>query len=121
MVTDADDLESHNTDWTKKFKGSSGLMLRPKTNEQVSQCLKHCNDRMLAVVPQAGNTNLVGGAVPVHDEVIINTSRMNRILDFDESYGIVSSEAGVILRTLHNHAIERGYEIPLDLGAKDSC
>ena len=46
---------------------------------------------------------------------------MNRILDFDESYGIISSEAGVILRTLHNHAIERGYEIPLDLGAKDSC
>lgn len=121
MVTDAHDLESHNTDWTKKFHGNSALMLRPKTNEEVSQCLKHCNDRKIAVVPQAGNTNLVGGAVPVHDEIILNTSRMNRILDFDESYGIISSEAGVILRALHNHAIERGYEVPLDLGAKDSC
>ena len=76
---------------------------------------------MIAVTPQAGNTNLVGGSVPVHDEVILNTSRMNRILDFDESYGIISSEAGVILRTLQNHAIDRGYEVPLDLGAKDSC
>ena len=55
---------------------------------------------MLAVVPQAGNTNLVGGSVPVHDEVILSTSLMNKILDFDESYGIISSEAGVILRTL---------------------
>jgi len=121
MITDGDDLESHNTDWTKKFKGRSPLLLRPQTNEEVSQCLKHCNDRKLAVVPQAGNTNLVGGAVPVHDEVIINTSRMNRILGFEESYGIISSEAGVILRNLHNYAIERGYEVPLDLGAKDSC
>lgn len=121
MVTDADDLEAHNYDWTKKFKGSSSLMLRPKTSEEVSQCLKHCHDRLLAVVPQAGNTNLVGGSVPVHDEVIINTSRMNQILGFDESYGIVSSEAGVILRNLHNYTRERGYEVPLDLGAKDSC
>lgn len=121
VVTDQDDLVPHNTAWDKKFKGNSGLMLRPETSEQVSQCLKHCNDRMLAVVPQAGNTGLVGGSVPVHDEVILSTSRMNKILDFDESYGIISSEAGVILRNLQNHAEERGYEVPLDLGAKDSC
>ena len=121
MITDTDDLSGHNADWTKKFIGNSGLMLRPSTNEEMSLCLKHCNERMLAVTPQAGNTNLVGGAVPVHDEVIINTSRMNKILGFDESYGIVSSEAGVILRALHNYTQERGYEVPLDLGAKDSC
>ena len=96
-------------------------MLKPKTNEEMSLCLKHCNARLLAVTPQAGNTNLVGGAVPVHDEVILNTSRMNQILGFDEFYGIVSSEAGVILRTLQNYTKERGYEVPLDLGAKDSC
>ena len=96
-------------------------MLRPKTNEEISLCLKHCNERMLAVVPQAGNTSLVGGSVPVHDEVILSTSRMNNILGFDDSYGIVSSEAGVVLRTLQNYALERGYEVPLDLGAKDSC
>ena len=52
------------------------------------------------MVPQAGNTNLVGGSVPVHDEVILSTTRMNRILGFDESYGIVSAEAGCVLRTL---------------------
>lgn len=51
MVTDSADLESHNADWTKKFHGSSSLMLKPKTNEEVSECLKHCNERKLAVVP----------------------------------------------------------------------
>jgi len=121
MVTDADDLQAHNNDWTNKFSGKSGLMLKPKTSEEVSLCLKHCNDRMLAVVPQAGNTNLVGGSVPVHDEVIINTSRMNKILGFDESYGIVSSEAGVILSALQKHTKELGYEVPLELGSKHSC
>ena len=59
--------------------------------------------------------------MPVHDEVILNTSRMDKILDFDESYGIISSEAGVILRKLQDHAVERGYEVPLDIGARDSC
>ena len=101
--------------------GKSGLLLRPHTNEQVSACLKHCNDRKLAVVPQAGNTNLVGGSVPVHDEVILSTSRMNRILNFDESYGIVTAEAGVILKTLQNYTKELGYEVPLDLGASGTC
>ena len=51
MVTDADDLELNNTAWDKKFKGQSALMLRPKTSEEISACLKHCNERMLAVVP----------------------------------------------------------------------
>jgi D-2-hydroxyglutarate dehydrogenase len=63
----------------------------------------------------------VGGSTPVHDEIIINTSRMNKILGFDETYGIVSSEAGTILKTLQDYTIERGYEMPIDLGAKGSC
>ena len=57
----------------------------------------------------------------MHDEVIVSTSRMDTILDFDESYGIISAEAGVVLRTLQNHAIERGYEVPLEMGAERTC
>ena len=59
--------------------------------------------------------------MPVHDEVIVSTSRMDTILDFDESYGIISAEAGVVLRTLQNHAIDRGYEVPLEMGAERTC
>ena len=54
----------------------------------------------LAVVPQGGNTGLVGGSVPVHDEVILNMGRMNRIMGFDKSFGIMSAEAGCILQDL---------------------
>ena len=57
----------------------------------------------------------------MHDEVILNTSRMNKILGFDETFGTISSQAGCILRNLQDYTEERGYEFPLDLGAKDSC
>ena len=83
--------------------------------------MKYCNERRLAVVPQGGRTGLVGGSVPVFDEVIVNTQRMNNILGFDESYGILSAEAGCVLSELQDFAKARGFEVPLDLGAKGSC
>ena len=121
VVTDEEELEIHNTDWTKKYKGNSSVMIKPSNTADVSAILSYCNERKLAVVPQGGRTGLVGGSVPVHDEVIISTSRMNRILGFDESYGIVSAEAGCILSDVQDYAKVRGYEVPLDLGAKGSC
>ena len=108
-------------DWTKKYKGESRLVLRPKTTEEVSAILKHCNSRKLAVVPQGGNTGLVGGSQPVFDEIVLSFGRMNKILDFDESYGILTCEAGCILQDLHHYLNERGYLMPLDLGAKGTC
>lgn len=75
-------------------------MLTPSTTEQISECLKYCNDRLLAVVPQGGNTGLVGGSVPLHDEVVISTTKMNKIIDLDPAQGILRAEAGCILETL---------------------
>jgi FAD/FMN-containing dehydrogenase len=75
----------------------------------------------LAVVPQGGNTGLVGGSVPVFDEVVLSLSRMNRILSLDAYSGIVVCEAGVILEELNAYLEERGFVMPLDLGAKGSC
>jgi len=51
VITDQDMISPHNRDWTNKFVGSSKLLLRPKTTEEVSSILKYCNDRKLAVVP----------------------------------------------------------------------
>ena len=97
VVTDETDLESFNRDWMKKFSGSSKLALRPKTTQQVSQILKHCNERRLAVVPQGGNTGLVGGSVPVFDEIVISMARMNEIKSIDALSGILVCQAGCIL------------------------
>jgi D-2-hydroxyglutarate dehydrogenase len=62
-------------------------VLKPKTTEEVSAILKYCNAENLAVCPQGGNTGLVGGSVPVFDEVIISTSHMNNIISLDEISG----------------------------------
>ena len=63
-------------------------MLRPKTTAEVSEILRYCNDRRLAVVPQGGNTGLVGGSVPLFDEIVVSTQLMNRVLSFDKLAGV---------------------------------
>ncbi|KAL8047351.1 hypothetical protein ABFX02_08G235300 [Erythranthe guttata] len=114
-------LDDANTDWMRKYKGSSKLMLQPRSTHEVSEILNYCNSRCLAVVPQGGNTGLVGGSVPVHDEVIISVSSMNNIISFDKVSGILVCEAGCILENLITFLDNEGYIMPLDLGAKGSC
>ncbi|KAL2649538.1 hypothetical protein R1flu_017666 [Riccia fluitans] len=121
VVVDRDDLDWANTDWMHKYRGNSQLLLRPQTTQQVSEILQYCHAGRLAVVPQGGNTGLVGGSVPVFDEVILNLGAMNKILSFDEASGILVCEAGCILETLDNYLKSRGHTMPLDLGAKGSC
>ncbi|KAL7935963.1 hypothetical protein V8C35DRAFT_321013 [Trichoderma chlorosporum] len=116
-----DDLKPFNEDWMHKYRGQSRLVLKPGSTEEVSQILKYCNDKKLAVVPQGGNTGLVGGSVPIFDEIIINMSRMNQIHSFDEVSGSLVLDAGCILEVADQYLAERGYIFPLDLGAKGSC
>ncbi|KAL2164668.1 hypothetical protein VTH06DRAFT_3885 [Thermothelomyces fergusii] len=117
----ADDIEPFNTDWMRKYRGHCRLVLKPGSTEEVSKILKYCNDNMLAVVPQGGNTGLVGGSVPVFDEIVVNMGRMNKILEFDEVSGTLVAEAGCILEVADQFLASKGYIFPLDLGAKGSC
>jgi len=120
-ITSPDQLRSYNTDWTGEFHGNASLCLRPSTVAGVASILAYCHERNLAVTPQGGNTGLVGGSVPVFDEIILSLSRMNRILEFDEEHSTITVEAGVTLGRAEQHCRERGFCFPLDLGAKDSC
>ena len=121
VVTDVDELEAFNEDWMGNWKGSSQLALKPKTTEQVSKILAYCNERKLAVVPQGGNTGLVGGSIPIYDEVVLSMGRMNNVISLDEYGGIVTAEAGIVLEQLNSYLEEKGFIMPLDLGAKGSC
>ncbi|OJJ32798.1 hypothetical protein ASPWEDRAFT_137238 [Aspergillus wentii DTO 134E9] len=122
VTTDAaDDIEPFNSDWMRKYRGHTRLVLKPQTKEEVSKALKYCNEKKLAVVPQGGNTGLVGGSVPVFDEIVINTSRMNKIRSFDEASGVLVADAGVILEVADQHLAQKDHLFPLDLGAKGSC
>ncbi|CEP02331.1 hypothetical protein PBRA_008915 [Plasmodiophora brassicae] len=121
VVRDADEVAAYNQDWLRKYKGSGQLVLRPSSTDQVSQILRYCNGRRLAVVPQGGNTGLVGGSVPVFDEIVLSLNRMNRIIEVDDASQVLVCEAGCVLETLDRHLAKSGFTMPLDLGAKGSC
>ncbi|KAK2763203.1 hypothetical protein FQN54_009839 [Arachnomyces sp. PD_36] len=122
VTSDAtDDLEPFNSDWMRKYRGRTQLVLKPQNAEEVSKVLKYCNENKLAVVPQGGNTGLVGGSVPVFDEIVVNMSRMNQIRSFDENSGVLVADAGVILETADQFLAGKNHIFPLDLGAKGSC
>ena len=124
IITDEvpSDLDFYNEDWMRKYKGQSKLVLKPTTTEQVSEIVKYCNQEKLALVPQGGNTGLVGGSVPVFDEIILSVANLNKIRSFDNISGILKCDAGVILETADTYIKENGnYIFPLDLGAKGSC
>jgi FAD/FMN-containing dehydrogenase len=105
----------------RKYKGHTKLVLRPTSTSQIGQILSYCNTHSLAVVPQGGNSGLVGGSVPVFDEIVISTGRMNQIRSFDEVSGVLVVDAGVILENADKYLAQRGHIFPLDLGAKGSC
>lgn len=79
------------SDWLHKYHGTSRLALRPTTTQQVASLLAHCAGRRLAVVPQGGNTGLVGGSVPVFDEVVLSLGAMNKVISFDEVSSAVAN------------------------------
>ncbi|OCF33401.1 D-lactate dehydrogenase [Kwoniella heveanensis CBS 569] len=116
-----DDLASYNDDWMNKYHGKSPIVVKPRTTEEVSKVMKYCYEKGLAVVPQGGNTGLVGGSNPVHDEIILNISNLNKIRSFDEVSGVLVADGGVILEAADHALAEKGFIFPLDLGAKGSC
>lgn len=121
LLTDSDDVSSYNVDWMGRYRGSGRIVLRPATTEEMSAIMRYCSKRRLAVVPQGGNTGLVGGSVPVFDEVVVSTGAMSNIDGFDEGSGIVVVESGVVLEKLEGFLNEKDFALPLDLGAKGSC
>ncbi|XP_034947769.1 D-2-hydroxyglutarate dehydrogenase, mitochondrial [Chelonus insularis] len=121
VITDPTECDGYNVDWVKTVRGKSRLVLKPKTTEEVSAVLKYCNDNRLAVCPQSGNTGLVGGSVPVFDEIVLSMKMLNKIISTDQLTGALVCESGCVLETLDNHLEQYGFMMPLDLGAKGSC
>ncbi len=119
----SDELIKYNQDWTKKYFGKSRIVLKPSSTEEVSEVLAYCQKHSIGVVPQGGNTSLVGGAIALYDEdVIVSLERMNKIIYHDSVGGILTCEAGCILQDLESYLHEHTYcTLPYDLGAKGSC
>lgn len=105
----------------KHYKGYSSTVVRPEATEEVSSILKYCSERRIGVVPQAGNTGLVGGSVPIRDEVVLSVEKLNTIEGLEETTGILKCGAGCILQEIQDYAAERDHLVPVDLGAKGTC
>jgi D-lactate dehydrogenase (cytochrome) len=120
-LTDAADIAPYVTEERDLFHGRSPLVLRPASTTEVSEICKLANANKVALVPQGGNTGLVGGQTPHNGEVVISLKRMDRIREVDTASNTMTCEAGVILQVAQQRAAEVDRLFPLSLGAEGSC
>src|ERR1700674_1834166 len=120
-VTDAADIAPYVTEERDLFQGRSPLVLRPGSTAEVSAICGLATEHRIALVPQGGNTGLVGGQTPHNGEVVISTRRMDKIRDIDTASNTMTCEAGVVLQVAQQRASEVDRLFPLSLGAEGSC
>jgi FAD/FMN-containing dehydrogenase len=120
-LTDPLELEAYITEERNLYRGHSPLVLRPGSTEEVVAICKLANEARVALVPQGGNTGLVGGQTPHNGEVVISLKRMDKIREVDTSSNTMMVEAGVILQRAQEKAAEVDRLFPLSLGAQGSC
>jgi D-lactate dehydrogenase (cytochrome) len=120
-VTDQADIAPYVTEERDLFHGRSPLVLRPASTAEVADICRLANEHRIALVPQGGNTGLVGGQTPHNGEVVISMRRMDRIRDVDTASNTMTCEAGVILQIAQQRAAEVDRLFPLSLGAEGSC
>lgn len=123
LTTDEGDIAPWLTDWRQLYRGLAFALVSPASTDEVSVVLSAANELGVPVVPQGGNTSMVGGATPdaSGSAVILSLRRMNRIRVIDREANLAEAEAGVILSTLHEAALSQGRRFPLSLGAKGSA
>ncbi|MBL8659149.1 MAG: FAD-binding oxidoreductase [Rhodospirillales bacterium] len=103
-----------------RFRGTCAAVVKPATTQEVAAVVRICAEAGLAVVPQGGNTGLVGGGVP-DGGVVVSLTRMRRIRAVDPLNRTITVEAGVVLSELQDAARDAGALFPLSLGAEGSC
>jgi FAD/FMN-containing dehydrogenase len=97
-VLTGDEATGYCVDWTGRFRGHAAVVVRPGNTEEVAAVLAMCTDVGIPVVPQGGNTGLVGGGVPLHGEVVLSLTRINQMGPVDHEAGQVTAGAGVTLQ-----------------------
>lgn len=120
---DADIMTPWLTDWRGKYHGAAAAMLSPASTEEVAAIVRLCADARVALVPQGGNSGMVGGATPdmSGDQLLLSLRRMDRVRHIDDEARIAVAEAGVILENFHNFVLTRQLRFPLTLGGKGSA
>jgi len=123
VLTAKDDVAPYYTDWRHVYSGKGIAVVRPGSTQEVSAVVGLCASEGTAIVPQAGNTGLVGGSIPTgrRKEIVLSVGRLNRILDLDALNDTMTVQAGCILQNLQQAADDAGRLFPLSLAAEGSC
>ncbi len=123
IVTDAADMAPYLTDWRGNYTGAAMAIVRPASTVEVAEVVKLCAATKTPMVPQGGNTGLVGGGIPDNsgNAIIVSLRRMNRIREVDLANSAMVVEAGCILQTIQETAREHHQHFPLSLAAEGSC
>jgi FAD/FMN-containing dehydrogenase len=120
-VTDAATLEPYLIEGRGLYHGRTSMLLRPGSVAEVAAILKLANATKTPLVPQGGNTGLVGGQIPLDGELLLSLTRLDKIREVDPSSNAMTCEAGVVLQNAQEAAAAADRLFPLTLGAEGSC
>ena len=123
ILTDPSDTAPYSEDWRRLYHGRTAAVIRPGTTQELAAVVALCAQSGTPIVPQGGNTSMVGGAVPNEDgsELILSTSRLNRIRDLDPADMTLTVEAGVTLKAAQLAAAEQGCLLPLSISSEGTA
>jgi FAD/FMN-containing dehydrogenase len=119
VLVEADLKAAYETDWTRRFTGSARLVVRPADTAEVAAVLRRCCDAGVAIVPQGGNTGLVGGGVPRGGEIVLSLARLDHLGEVDPITHQLTAGAGVTLAALQARAAAAELAYPVDFAARD--
>lgn len=119
-VIDGTDREPLLEEWRGRWRGETPLILAPATTEELSAIVRYCHEQDIPMVPQGGNTGLVGAQVP-RGEVMVTTRRLNKIRQVSPQDFTLTAEAGVTLQGVQDAAAAKDRLFPLSIGSEGSC
>ena len=117
------DLSAWELDWRKRWHGKALAVVRPASTAEVAQVVRICSAHAVAIVPQGGNTGLVGGGVPDSSstQVLLSLGRMNQVRAIDRANLTMTVDAGCVLQNLQTAAAQADLLFPLSLASEGSC
>jgi FAD/FMN-containing dehydrogenase len=123
VLRDTADMAPYLTEWRDRYHGKAAAVLRPGTTDEVAEILHSANENRVAIVPQGGNTGLVGAQIPdeTGNQVIVSLQRMTHVRDVDLASNTMTVEAGLTLAAAQQVAESAGRLFPLSLASEGSC
>jgi FAD/FMN-containing dehydrogenase len=121
VLRDPDLLASYVGDWTGRFSGSTPAVVRPGSVDEVAEVVGLCAAERVPLVPQGGNTGLVGGSVPLGGEIVVSVLRLDHLGSVEEEAGQITAGAGVTVGAVQRAAKAYGWAYGVDLASRDSA